>query len=123
MSIPSELGHLAMPINCQGKSRWYTRLSNSGPLEPESYALPLRHTGATERRTQGSWEFVSLVALFSATIHTSVHPAPGPQMSSPCQLEYFARNFECQLVKRRLPDYWSWNMVPMRLHKKLKGSR
>ena len=46
-SIPSELGHLAMPINflAQGKSRWHKRVSNPGPLDPESHALPLRHTG------------------------------------------------------------------------------
>ena len=47
MSIPSELGHLAMPANflVQGKTRWHKRLSNPGPPDPESYALPLRHTG------------------------------------------------------------------------------
>ena len=29
----------------KGKSRWHKRVSNPGSLNPESYALPLRHTG------------------------------------------------------------------------------
>ena len=48
MSIPSELGHLAMPTNflAKGKNhRWHKRVSNPGPLDLEPYALPLRHTG------------------------------------------------------------------------------
>ena len=27
------------------KNRWHKRVPNPGPLDPESYALPLRHTG------------------------------------------------------------------------------
>ena len=48
MSIPSELGHLAMPTNflAQGKTRWHKRVPNPGPLDPEFYALPLHHTGS-----------------------------------------------------------------------------
>ena len=47
MSIHSELGHQAMPINFLAylETRWHKRVSNPGPLDPESYALPLRHTG------------------------------------------------------------------------------
>ena len=47
MSIPIELGHLAMPINffAYGKTRWHKRVSNPEALDPESYALPLRHNG------------------------------------------------------------------------------
>ena len=41
MSVPSELGHVAMPINF--KTRWYKRVSNPGPFDPVSYALPLRY--------------------------------------------------------------------------------
>ena len=47
MSIPSELGHLAVPINHlpTGNPRWRKRVSNQRPFDPESYAaLPLRHT-------------------------------------------------------------------------------
>ena len=55
MSIPSEVSHLAMPI-CRlislpkGKTGRHKRVSNPGPLEPESYALPLRHFGSAMER-------------------------------------------------------------------------
>ena len=48
MSIPSELGHLAVPINSSGKTRWHKRDSNPGPLDPEPYAMLLRHTGSAD---------------------------------------------------------------------------
>ena len=32
----------------EGKFRWHRRVSNTGPLDPESYALPLRHTGSLQ---------------------------------------------------------------------------
>ena len=41
MSIPSELGRLISLTN--GKTRWRKRVSNPETLDPESYALPLRH--------------------------------------------------------------------------------
>ena len=49
MSTTSELGHLTMPPKFisvpEGKTTWHKRVSNPGRLDPESYALPLRHTG------------------------------------------------------------------------------
>ena len=47
MSILSELGHLAKPTNflAQGKTRWRKRVSNPGPFDPESSALPLPPNG------------------------------------------------------------------------------
>ena len=50
MSIPSELGHLAVPTNfpAYGKTKWHERVLNQGSLDPEPYALPLRHSGWAE---------------------------------------------------------------------------
>ena len=45
MGNTSELGHLAMSINFL-REKWHKRVSNPEPLDPESYALPLRHTGS-----------------------------------------------------------------------------
>ena len=47
-SIPSELGHLAVPINffAKGKTRWPKWVSDPGSLGPVSYALPFRYTGS-----------------------------------------------------------------------------
>ena len=51
MSIPREIDHLALPIDflAQGKTSGPMRLSNPGPFGPESYALPLRHTGSLQK--------------------------------------------------------------------------
>ena len=47
MSIPSELGHLAVPTDSLAKKKdKMARVSNPGTLGPESYALPFRHTGS-----------------------------------------------------------------------------
>ena len=55
MIIPSELGHIAEPINflSRGKTIWPKRVSNPRPLSPGSYALPLRHTGSATRKNAG----------------------------------------------------------------------
>ena len=55
MSTTSELGHLAVSIISlpKGKTSWHKQVSNPGPLGPESYALPLRHTGWTTQQNEG----------------------------------------------------------------------
>ena len=52
MSIPSELGHLTVPTNLlpMEKTSLLKRVSNPGPLDPEFYALQLRHTGSTQEQ-------------------------------------------------------------------------
>ena len=44
MSTTSELGHLAMPINFLAQVKIQMAQASFEPLDPESYALPLRHT-------------------------------------------------------------------------------
>ena len=52
MSILSDLGHLAMPINflTYEKNKMAQASFKPGPLDPESYTLPLRHTGWAKAR-------------------------------------------------------------------------
>ena len=48
MSISSELDHLAVPINFLVFGKNQLAQANMGPLDLESYAPPLRHTGSAD---------------------------------------------------------------------------
>ena len=56
-----------------GKTRWHKRVSNSGPLALESYALPLCHTGWAKIIRE--WPEISKKYFFSDKLDAHTHKA------------------------------------------------